>query len=314
MKWVSLLVMAATLLCGATAQAQEKVLPVPPIKPAVPKGWPPKLNRLNGHPVTLTPKEKAGVGIAEQWEARPDLPAAGPDGAVTYLFGATMPSVVCRPMTICDIALEPGEKDNGAPQVGDNVRWKFSRAESGDGPNKVVHVIVKPTEPGLVTDLMLATDRRFYVIKLVSTEDRTMPEVRFTYPDELEKRWNEARGRSASAAPPAPRVVSATATTPTDIARLDFAFDLSGDDPIWKPVRVYSNGSKTFIQFPPEVKSDDLPALVALSDDDQEQGVNYRLVGNAFVVDKVLQKAALIAGVGSDQTKVVLTHDMGSHR
>ena len=83
--------------------------------------------------------------------------------------------------------------------------------------------------------------------------------------------------------------------------------------PSWRPIRVYSNGAKTYIQFPRGVAHGDLPALVALADDGglftepTKQLVNYRYVNGRFEVDKVLERAALISGVGWDQVSVTIT-------
>jgi hypothetical protein len=61
---------------------------------------------------------------------------------------------------------------------------------------------------------------------------------------------------------------------------------------------------KIYIQFPRHVRHGDLPALVALGDDGglftepSKQLVNYRYVHGRFEVDKVLERAALISGVG----------------
>jgi type IV secretion system protein TrbG len=73
--------------------------------------------------------------------------------------------------------------------------------------------------------------------------------------------------------------------------------------------QVYSDGIKTYIQFPPAMRHDEAPALVAIGADDREQLVNYRLSSDRYVVDKVLRRAALIAGVGSDQVKVEILRD-----
>jgi type IV secretion system protein VirB9 len=35
--------------------------------------------------------------------------------------------------------------------------------------------------------------------------------------------------------------------------------------------------------------------------------VNYRVMGNRYVVDAALDRAALISGVGGDQQRVVIT-------
>jgi type IV secretion system protein VirB9 len=101
-------------------------------------------------------------------------------------------------------------------------------------------------------------------------------------------------------------------------ARLDFNYAVSGDAP-WRPVRVYAAGGKTYIQFPPGVAHGDLPALVALADDGglftgpTKELVNYRYVNGRFEVDKVLERAALISGVGMDQVEVKIVR-MGGNR
>jgi len=42
-----------------------------------------------------------------------------------------------------------------------------------------------------------------------------------------------------------------------------------------------------------------------------EEIVNYRVIGDRYVVDKVLDEAALIVGVGSKQTRVTIHHQRG---
>ena len=93
-----------------------------------------------------------------------------------------------------------------------------------------------------------------------------------------------------------------------DIAKLDFDFDLTGDHPSWRPMRVYSDGQQTFIQFPPAMLHDEAPVLVALDSSGDDQLVNYRVKDSMFVVDKVLRRAALISGVGGAQERVEISH------
>jgi type IV secretion system protein VirB9 len=93
---------------------------------------------------------------------------------------------------------------------------------------------------------------------------------------------------------------------------------ISGDSPSWRPVRVFASGAKTYIEFPREIGAGELPTLVALGDDGglftepSKQLVNYRFVHGRFEVDKVLTGAALISGVGRDQTEVRITRQDGS--
>ena len=49
--------------------------------------------------------------------------------------------------------------------------------------------------------------------------------------------------------------------------QFDFGYEISGDNPPWRPLRVYSDGVKTYILFPPNVGSSELPALTEIEDD-----------------------------------------------
>lgn len=265
---------------------------------------PPYLPPLPGRNLRLTPKERRGIHYGRQWANNADFPARGEDGSVVFLFGATLPAVVCAPLFVCDLALQPGEIVNDI-NIGDGIRWQITPATQGAGDNLVTHVMIKPTDIGLKTNLVITTDRRAYTIKLVSRRKDWMPRVSFFYPEEPQAQWSAYRAHQERL-----REASAAAEPVESAANLDFAYDISGDDPSWRPVRVYSNGAKTYIQFPSGVAHGDLPALVALGDDGglfsepSKQLVNYRYVHGRFEVDKVLDRAMLISGVGWDQVTV----------
>src|SRR3546814_6375211 len=55
------------------------------------------------------------------------------------------------------IVLQEGESlsDVGAVAAGDTVRWVIGEAASGTGPTRRTHILVKPTDPGLVTNLVI---------------------------------------------------------------------------------------------------------------------------------------------------------------
>jgi type IV secretion system protein TrbG len=274
-------------------------------------GKPPRLDPLSGPQVKLKAKEAFGVRHGKSWADNPDFPARGADGGVVFLFGATLPVVVCAPLYVCDLTLEAGEVVNDI-NIGDGVRWQITPATQGSGTGAITHVIIKPTDIGLVTNLVITTDRRAYTIKLVSRREDWMPKVSFHYPDAVQQQWSAYRTqqqRQREAVDPEPREVA-----PAD---LDFAYEISGDRPTWRPVRVYSGRGKTYIQFPAGVRHGDLPALVALADDGglfsepSKQLVNYRYVNGRFEVDKVLDRAALISGVGWDQVSVTINRRGG---
>jgi type IV secretion system protein TrbG len=273
----------------------------------VPAQMPPSV-QLVSPSAPLDAKERHAVILARRWRNRREMPQPGEDGVVRYLFGATLPTVVCAPLQICNLALQPGEVVHDV-QVGDSVRWKISPSISGSGSEQTTHLIIKPVDAGLVSSLNVATNRRTYAIKLVSTQRDWMPLVAFNYPDDMQQQWHAYRQTVAFGAA-ANRLPTGENTT-----NLDFGFQLSGDDPSWKPLRVYTDGAKTYIEFPRAISFTSAPALVALDStggwfsSGTTQMVNYRMLGNRYVVDRVLDRAELISGVGSGQTRVVITRD-----
>ena len=261
-------------------------------------------NYLNGVNSNLKPKEAKGAALSYEWMNKNDMPGRGDAGAVMFQFGASMPTLVCAPMYACAIRLEPGETMTQM-DAGDAVRWKITPSVTGSGENTTTYLIVKATDSGLSTHLTVTTDRRLYVIKLVSRIDDWMPLVAFNYPED-QKRAMERYQAQVKA------VRDATIMSDGgNVSALDFGFKMRGDNPSWKPLRVYTDGAKTFIQFSKTVSSSnqELPTLLSVGSDDKEQLINYRLVGDRFVVDSVIDRAMLISGVGRKQVKVDIIRD-----
>jgi len=274
----------------------------------VPASMPPRI-ALVSPSAPLDAKEAHGAALAHRWQNRRQMPVTGEDGVVRYLYGATMPSVVCAPLMVCALELQPGEIVQPPVTIGDSVRWKVMPGMSGDGASRTTLILIKPTDAGLVTNMVLTTNRRVYTVKLVSTQHQWMPRVAFNYPDDAQMAWGAYQMNAAFGGAPS------TLATGESAANLDFGFRLSGDNPGWKPLRVYTDGFKTFIEFTPSAMRAEAPALVALADDGNwfskpsTQFVNYRQMGNKFVVDSVLSKAALVSGVGGSETRVTITRE-----
>ncbi len=249
--------------------------------------------------------DKAALAISSQWETEATMPAPGANGKVLFVFGANLPTVVCSPIQVTDIELEPGETVTSV-NAGDNVRWVIQPAVSGSGDQVTTHLIIKPIASGLTTSLVIATDRRTYHIRLVSSDKDWMPFVAYSYPEKTQAAWNaymaaakryrSANSLSTSGNPAGPTI---------DIDQLDFNYRIRGDAD-WRPIRVYNDGTKTVIQMPDTLHQMDAPALVVLGDGNKQQLVNYRVLGDRYIVDLVFNKAALIAGVGRHQVRVTI--------
>jgi type IV secretion system protein VirB9 len=278
---------------------------------ALPNHPPPPLSLLSPN-VRLTFRQARAAAISRRWRNRVASPGEGEDGAVDYMFGASIPSVVCSPLYVCNIELQPGEVVNDI-KAGDSVRWLITPSIVGSGSRAQTIVSVKPTDAGLQTNLMIATTRRLYDITLVSSSYARTDEITFTYPEDVQAQWQAYRQQAQQ------RIVNTTMSNGTNLAALDFGYALSGDNPAWRPLRVYSDGIKTYIQFPVSMLSGDAPTLVALDRDGTwfssptKEIVNYRVEGDTYVVDRVLDRAALLSGVGGGQQDVEIIHEARSN-
>ena len=134
-----------------------------------------------------------------------------------------------------------------------------------------------------------------------------MPRIGFFYPENEKKKWDVYFSKQAKI-----DEFNTIDKTQEDITKLDFEYSLKGDDPSWKPLRVYNNGVKTIIQMPDAMKQTEAPVLVVIGSDDSEQLVNYRLLNDRFVVDQVFSKAHLVSGVGRAKKIVKITKKGGS--
>ena len=241
--------------------------------------------------------------LSDTWKRTPSSAYLADNGRVIFPFGETLHTVVCAPLRQCDIQLQAGEKVMNV-KVGDKVRWKIEGARSGPEGKETVHIVVKPTQTGLATSLIITTDRRAYYLLLKSTRKQWMPAVAFTYPEESEAQiaafLAEEQKRAQRKALRQMSVEGASLS----VDDLDFAYEIDGEAP-WKPTRVFSDGSHTYVDLPKSATTEDSPVLL-VRNDDGVRVVNYRVHGRRYIVDGVFRHIELIAGVGDSQQKVTI--------
>lgn len=220
-------------------------------------------------------------------------PIQGQNGAITYVYGNLIPKVVCRPNRVTDIALQPGEKVN-AVHAGDTVRWQISPAKSGAGAFEVVHVIIKPLMPDISTNLLVMTDRRTYNLDLVASDKNYIPALRFSYPQDTLSDWN-----TFIAANRAQREKDVTLEPSYTMSAEDlfFGYKIVNKKKVpWKPIRVFDDGTKTYIQMPKKYRSLEAPVLL-FYEGKRQKLVNYRIKGELYIVDRIMsRKAVMVAG------------------
>ncbi len=128
--------------------------------------------------------------VKEFGEAKSAVPPmTGSAGTVVVTYSSYTPKIVCRPMYVTDILLQPGESVTGV-HPGDPVRWQFVPSQSGTGDGVQVHVLVKPLMADISTNLIVNTDRRTYQLELMSSATNFIPSLSFSYPDDAMKAWD----------------------------------------------------------------------------------------------------------------------------
>lgn len=249
---------------------------------------------------------KQAIQLSNGWaENDKAIVTRSQEGRVTFVFGEAMPTVVCAPLRMCDIALQAGEKVMGEPLLGDPVRWTKSPAFEGTGTDRTVHVIVKPREAGLDTNLIIPTDRRIYRLRLVADEVNYVSVVSFDYPDDDKKAWDVAMASQQTKEDRVAATLPSLSATDLDF---DYSVKVESGHPKWAPLRAFNDGSHTYIQLPPEAAVTETPALIVIDANGKEQLVNFRLRGSYFIVDQVIDHAQLVAGVGREALRVSVKH------
>lgn len=247
----------------------------------------------------LSAKEKAALKLSGDYQDRPIKPILTENGRITYAYGATLPSIICAPMSACDVELQQGEVVNDVV-LGDSARWKAVLARSGVANAETSHLIFKPLDAGLETMAVITTDRRTYHIKLVSQPKGSMTYVGFTYPADENR---NLRSQLQQAQKHEDRKVLLTQGNVAP-EKLDFAYVIKGKAS-WQPTQVYSDGRQTFIRLPADSAHSEIPVLLVRREG-QEVLVNYRVKDGTLVVDDIFQEAVLLAGVGSKQQRITI--------
>jgi len=295
--------LAGSMLAGCSTfepphiayDASVPPLPAPPApaddrpKPLhVPPAWKPALGG------------KAGAAEAKDPEARVDIADAAArveprrrgyfNAEQVYPFSpGALYQVYAAPGRITDVALEQGEQLTGSGPVaaGDTVRWIIGDTESGAGDERRVHILVKPTRPGIDTNLVVNTDRRTYFLELRSSKKHYMPSIAWAYPLDRRERALQAPLRPVLPA----------------LDQRRYRYDIKGDDPPWRPLFAYDDGRKVYIQFPGGISQGEMPPLFVLGSGGKPELVNYRAYGNVLIVDRLFAAAEL--RLGSDPQKKV---------
>ncbi|MDF3856463.1 P-type conjugative transfer protein TrbG [Paracoccus pantotrophus] len=280
-------------------------LPSPPaavVDPApkplhVPPAWTP----AKGGDATENPADRvANANLAARVEPRRE----GYHNAIqVYPWSeGALYQVYAAPGQVTDIALEPGEQLTGTGPIaaGDTARWIIGDTESGSGASRRVHVFVKPTRPDISTNLVIATDRRRYLLELRAGEETWMPAVSWHYPETSSSSVTQRR-----AVPAAPMIPA------KDARNHRYGLQVQGASPPWRPVSVFDDGRRVHVVFPPGIAQGEMPPIFVIGPDGAPEIVNSRVHGNVLIVDRLFGVAELRLGSGKRQ-QVVRIHRLQS--
>lgn len=206
---------------------------------------------------------------------------------------------------ITDIALQPGEQlvGSGPVAAGDTVRWIIGDTQSGAGPTLQVHILVKPTRPDLMTNLVINTNLRTYHMELRSTERTYMASVSWQYPQDQLIALRRQNSQAEAAQPVASGV---------DLANVNFRYAIDGDRAPWRPLRAFDDGRQVFIEFPRGIGQGEMPPLFVVGPEgNTSELVNYRVRGHHMIVDRLFAAAELRYGSGDRQKRVRIVRTDG---
>lgn len=225
------------------------------------------------------------------------------EGIKTYAYDpyGKPPVLACTPLSICTIQLEKGEKPNGI-MLGDNYHWTYSKTFIGSGDNGDFSyaIAIKPKNFNIATDIQIPTNKRLYVIRLVSLKGSYTHVMNFYYPRETEQR-DSAKMKLIGRRTDHDLVISKGPAI--NLSKVNFNYTLSGDNPVWTPTRVFDDGDKTYIQMPPISERFNLPVLYIRRNGANEL-VNYRYRRPYYIIDSLFQEALLVSGRGGNAIKV----------
>lgn len=186
--------------------------------------------------------------------------------------------VYTSPQRVTVVRMKKGEEIIGNLVSGDTANWII--AVSADKERSIIYI--KPVREKISTNLVINTNQRSYYLVLKSLEETYMVSVEWQYPMDMiaEKKQKEN-----------------ALDIPVNIEKLYFGYEIIArkKNISWIPIKVFDDETKTFIQFKDKLNIPESPALFAI-DKGKASLINYRVIDDYFVVDRVLYNAELRIG------------------
>jgi type IV secretion system protein VirB9 len=251
------------------------------------------------------------------YEATGEAPILALPIEQSYPFGHDVPVLRCLPLRACDVELEAGEQVVGWA-LGDTERWLAEQLVEGAGPTARAHLLLKPVDFDLATNLVIVTDRRTYHLEVESPPETEVRDrqpgdpppgydgrVSWWYPDDYVRRVTDRRAveetrREREAAERRGAVELQASFSPAD---LSFAYDVV--EPWrrsrrlgWRPLTVFDDGKRVYVRLPERALRGELPVLLGVLADGDQVPLNAHLEGEWWVVPALFERAELVLGTG----------------
>ena len=260
----------------------------------------------NGQPVSLDPKEAVRSATAASTQSSNAQLFDRAKHNFLY-FDNSVYEVYFSPGFLTTLYLQPGEQLINF-FAGDTSRWAITQTHTGVNEDQQTLILVKPHIANVRTNFVISTDKRVYLVDALATGESVYhTAVAWNYPSDnlnsLRPVLSSAPGRTTPTATQS-RAIS-------DPSRFSYNFEITlveGDDPVWKPVDVFSDGQKTYIRFANDLGAVDAPPLFIIGSEEETGLVNYRVDRNFYVVDRPIDRAVLQHG---DPRSVVTIQRVG---
>lgn len=251
-------------------------------------------------------------------------------------------NVVAAAGYLTAIQLRPGETLLSLSSS-DTTAYHVEQVEQGrEGGVRQTLILLKPKgEGGSQSNWVITTDERTYFVDvLVNPEPNFQSAIAWHYPldglrvavgqnEALRVKLDAAEAPATSLA--VDRQAEATGAHEwgeagavagplgMNLADLNFGYVVlyqergadgktkNAPPPAWSPLRVFDDGRKTYLHFPPQVRSRELPPLYALDHPEADDGrlVNYRRSGDYLIADGLAPAWRLRAGEAPQQIVTV---------
>jgi type IV secretory pathway VirB9-like protein len=254
---------------------------------------------------------------AEAEEARDaEGPSVASDGSIQFVYGEGSPTLFCRPLTTCDIALQEGEHVvSYTTGTGEGGAWIVGMVVNPYNPDVQTpqpHITVRPKRHTAErTNLTVWTDRRAYHLDLVVSET-PMRFVSFRYPQDEKAALLAAasarasrgggEGQADNGGPFSPRPWEWNRQYESECAS---RFWVCRRIKWMEPESVLDDGNVTQITLPREALSNPRPVFHVISPTGDRIEVNYSVHGRTYVVPQLFDEGSLIIAHGTKRRHVL---------